>query len=189
MITVGQPGPGTMGAPCKLISLTRAAGKLPMSTVVLPIAMPLGAGDTHTMPPGTELATAAGIPPMSTVGTAAAGVVGPPTWGLGPAVSGHTTVSPARSAGPSGTVTALLVAARYRRRTPRCRRWWVLGPGRGESPLHRSAPSSAGSCLLHRRWEPGRGSRHCGISPGPYRIGCVPRTGPQPGRSHPADWR
>src|SRR5690625_2867618 len=102
MITVGQPGPGTMGEPCMLISASRAAGKFPMSTVALPMAMPLGAGEAHTMPPGTEFATAAGIPPMSTVGTAAAGVMGPPTWGLGPSNSGHTTLSPARRAGPTG---------------------------------------------------------------------------------------
>ena len=70
---------------------------------MLPMAMPLGAGETQTMPPGMLLATAAGMPPMSTVGTVAAGVIGPPPWGLGPSMSGQTHMSPARSAGPGGT--------------------------------------------------------------------------------------
>ena len=49
------------------------------------------------------LATAAGMLPMMTVGTVAAGVMAPPTWGLGPSMSGHTHMSPARRAGPGGT--------------------------------------------------------------------------------------
>src|SRR6478736_10189860 len=103
MITVGQPGPGTMGAPCRLWSASRAAGKPPIITVMLPMAIPLGAGETQTIPPGIALATAAGIPPISTVGTAAAGVIGPPTCGLGPSINGHIAMSPARRAGPVGT--------------------------------------------------------------------------------------
>src|SRR6478609_8769219 len=81
MTTVGQPGPGAIGVPCKVVSPTLAAGNPPSITVMLPIAMPLGAGDTQTIPPGIPLATAAGWPPMSTVMAAAAGVIGPPTCG------------------------------------------------------------------------------------------------------------
>src|SRR6478672_5673423 len=102
MITVGQPGPGAIGVPCMLMSPRRAAGKLPIMTVMLPIAIPFGAGETQAIPPGIALATAAGIPPISTVMTAAAGVIGPPTCGLGPSIIGHSAVSPARSAGPVG---------------------------------------------------------------------------------------
>ncbi len=50
MMTVGQPGPGAIGEPCSDISASRAAGKFPISTVVLPMAIPLGAGLTHTIP-------------------------------------------------------------------------------------------------------------------------------------------
>jgi len=103
MMTVGQPGPGAIGAPWSEVSPSRAAGKPPTRTVALPIAIPLGAGETHTMPPGSPFATAAGSPPISTVATAAAGVIGPPTCGFGPSESGQTTESPARSAGPVGT--------------------------------------------------------------------------------------
>lgn len=85
-----------------LVSPIRAAGKPPIKTVALPIAIPFGAGETQTMPPGTAFATAAGIPPISTVATAAAGVIGPPTCGFGPSVSGQTTMSLARRAGPVG---------------------------------------------------------------------------------------
>ena len=66
-MTVGQPGPGAMGEPCIDMSPSRAAGKPPMSTVTLPCAIPFGAGETQTMPPGVALATAAGCPPISTV--------------------------------------------------------------------------------------------------------------------------
>src|SRR5689334_15306909 len=102
MITVGQPGPGVMGEPCIDRSPTRAAGNPPICTVMLPCAMPLGAGEAQTIPPGMLLATAAGEPPMSTVITAAAGVTVPPTCGLGPSESGQSALSPALSAGPVG---------------------------------------------------------------------------------------
>jgi hypothetical protein len=39
---------------------------------------------------------------MSTVITAAAGVIGPPTCGFGPSIIGHSALSPARRAGPVG---------------------------------------------------------------------------------------
>ncbi len=91
-----------MGTMCMLRSPTRAARKPPISTVMLPIAIPFGSGETHTIPPGMLLATAAGIPPISTVGTAAAGVIGPPTCGLGPSDSRQAAMSPARRAGPVG---------------------------------------------------------------------------------------
>src|SRR5918998_4754299 len=103
MTTVGQPGPGAMGVPCMLRSASRAAGKPPIITVALPMAMPLGAGDTHTMPPGMLLATAAGIPAIRTVGLVAAGGVGPPPWGVGAFQSGEAHISPARNGGPGGT--------------------------------------------------------------------------------------
>ena len=103
MMTVGHPGPGAIGAPCIERSPTRAAGKPPISTVMLPCATPLGAGDTHTIPPGIPLATAAGWPPMRTVATAAAGVTTPPPCGFGPSNSGQSAESPARRAGPVGT--------------------------------------------------------------------------------------
>jgi hypothetical protein len=67
MITVGQPGPGAIGVPCMLTSPSRAAGKPPIITVTLPIAIPFGAGDTQAIPPGMVFATAAGIPPINTV--------------------------------------------------------------------------------------------------------------------------
>src|SRR3954447_15188881 len=102
MITVGQPGPGAIGVPCMDRSATRAAGKPPINTVMLPMAIPLGAGLTQTIPPGTLFATAAIMPPISTVGTAAAGLMGPPTCGFGPSMRGQTTMSPTRSAGPVG---------------------------------------------------------------------------------------
>src|SRR5918998_1391273 len=102
MITVGQPGPGAIGVPCMLRSASRAAGNPPIVTVMLPTAIPFGAGETQAIPPGTLLATAAGMPPMSTVATAAAGVIGPPTCGLTPSTSGQRAESPARSAGPVG---------------------------------------------------------------------------------------
>src|SRR3954452_19287814 len=102
MMTVGQPGPGMIGVPCMLESPILAAGKPPIVTVRLPWAIPLGAGERHTMPPGALFATAAGAPPISTVGTAAAGVIGPPPCGLGPSESGQSAVSPTRSAGPVG---------------------------------------------------------------------------------------
>src|SRR5262245_15505544 len=104
MITFGQPGPGAMGVPCRLWSPSRAAWKPPIMTVMLPMAIPFGAGDTHTMPPGSLFATAAGLPPMSTVGTVATGVIGPPTCGFGPSISEHNAMSPARNAGPMGIV-------------------------------------------------------------------------------------
>ena len=55
MITVGQPGPGAIGVPCMLRSATRAAGKPPMVTVMLPIAIPFGAGETQAIPPGIDV--------------------------------------------------------------------------------------------------------------------------------------
>ena len=61
MITVGQPGPGAIRVPCMLWSPRRAAGKPPTVTVMLPIAIPFGAGDTQAIPPGMTFATAAGI--------------------------------------------------------------------------------------------------------------------------------
>jgi len=85
-----------------LTSPGRAAGKPPIITATLPIAIPFGAGDTQAIPPGMVFATAAGIPPINTVGTAAAGVIGPPTCGLGPSMSGQRAMSPARSAGAVG---------------------------------------------------------------------------------------
>ena len=69
---------------------------------MLPWAMPFGAGETQTIPPGMAFATAAGAPPIITDGTAAAGVTGPPTCGLGPSMSGQAARSPARRAGPVG---------------------------------------------------------------------------------------
>jgi hypothetical protein len=72
-----------MGVPCMLRSPTRAAGKPPISTVMLPFAIPFGTGETHGIPPGMALATAADIPPISTVGTVATLVIAPPPCGLG----------------------------------------------------------------------------------------------------------
>jgi hypothetical protein len=69
-------------------------GSPPIITATLPIAIPFGAGDTQAIPPGMVFATAAGIPPINTVGTAAAGVIGPPTCGLGPSMSGQRAMSP-----------------------------------------------------------------------------------------------
>lgn len=102
MITVGAPGPGTIGIPCIVRSPSRAAGNPPINTVMLPWAMPFGAGETHTMPPGIAFATAAGRPPMITVGTPAAGVIGPPTWGMTPSTRAQSATSPTLRAGPVG---------------------------------------------------------------------------------------
>jgi hypothetical protein len=111
MMTVGQPGPGPMGVPWRLRSPMRAAGNPPIKTVVLPIAIPFGAGETHTIPPGKPLATAAGCPPISTVTTAAAGVIGPPTCGVTTSTKGHNAESPARRAGPGGIANSLSLSS------------------------------------------------------------------------------
>jgi hypothetical protein len=102
MMTVGHPGPGTIGMPCMLRSASRAAGIPPILTVRLPIEIALGTGDTHGMPPGMLLATAAGIPPIKTVKTPAAGVIGPPTCGTSTVIRGQSATSPTRRAGPVG---------------------------------------------------------------------------------------
>ena len=72
----------------------RAAGRPPIMTFIEPFAITSG-GPTHVHIPPT---TAAGIPPIITVGTPG-GRTGPPTCGFGPSNIGHVCMSPTRAAG------------------------------------------------------------------------------------------
>jgi hypothetical protein len=92
----GTAGAGRDRGAVHAQSPSRAAGKPPIITVTLPIAIPFGAGDTQAIPPGMVFATAAGVPPINTVGTAA-GVIGPPTCGLGPWLYGTVNDDPCPS--------------------------------------------------------------------------------------------
>src|SRR4051794_39782131 len=97
-MTVGQPGPGASTLPWAQLSPRRAAGLFMIMTVALPLTIVFG-GPTHvTMSP----ITAAGSPPMSTVG-APGPITGPPTWGTTPVTSGHTVMSVNRNAGGMGS--------------------------------------------------------------------------------------
>src|SRR3954452_9990606 len=91
-----------MVPPCAVGSPTRAAGFLPIITLVDPMTIVAG-GPTQTHMSPT---TAAGIFAISTVG-APGPVIGPPTWGIGgvPGVCiGHTCMSPRRAAGGMGAI-------------------------------------------------------------------------------------
>src|SRR3954453_1592014 len=103
MITVGAPGP-VMVPPCAVVSPTRAAGLWAIMTFIEPMAMVSG-GPVHTHMSPT---TAAGIFPISTVGTPGP-VIGPPTCGIGgvPGVCiGQTRMSPRRAGGGIGSILA-----------------------------------------------------------------------------------
>lgn len=83
MITVGQPN--TILPPCAQVSPMRAAGLLPISTVADPFMIESG-GPTQT---AESPIMAAGKKAISTVGDPGP-ITGPPTWGTGPVVIGHT---------------------------------------------------------------------------------------------------
>src|SRR3954451_3507488 len=91
-----------MVPPCAVLSPTRAAGFLPIITLVDPMTIVEG-GPTHTHMSPT---TAAGIFAISTVGTPGP-VIGPPTCGIGgvPGVCiGQTCMSPRGAAGGIGSI-------------------------------------------------------------------------------------
>jgi hypothetical protein len=84
-IPVGE-GIGATHEECIVVSLTRAAGMLPIMTVAEPIMIIPGPPGTHgTMVQGAvwSMTRAAGMPPIMTVGHPWMIVSGMPGWGTG----------------------------------------------------------------------------------------------------------